>query len=60
MGNMFGGSKMPPVVPTPLMPTPDDSAVKEAKRKSLAALSQQTGRASTILTDTGSNDKLGG
>ncbi len=40
-------------------PTEDSDAVKEARRKSIIASSQRSGRSSTILTGSGSN-KLGG
>lgn len=40
------------------MPTPDDSAVEAARRRSLAAQYGRRGRQSTILT--GDQDKLGG
>jgi hypothetical protein len=39
------------------MPTIDDAAVKDAKRKSMAAAQQRGGRAATVLTD--GEDKLG-
>lgn len=44
-----------------VMPTPDDEAVKAAKRRQIAEMQARQGRASTILTDSsyGSN-KLGG
>jgi hypothetical protein len=41
-----------------VMPTSDDEAVKAARRRQAAELATRSGRASTILTDTG--DKLGG
>lgn len=47
-----------PEVPKPtLLPTIDDNAVKEAKRRSLLEQVARRGRASTILT--GTTDKLG-
>lgn len=41
----------PPVVtpPTP-MPLPDDEAIQQARRRSIAAQMQRSGRASTLLT----------
>jgi len=49
-----------PAVPAPaVMPTPDDEAVKAAKRKSIAMQMSRSGRDSTILTPPG-GDKLGG
>lgn len=41
------------------MPTPDDSAVAAARRRSLAAQYGRRGRQSTILTG-GEDEKLGG
>jgi len=39
------------------MPTPNDQAVKDAKKKSIAAMTARQGRASTILTgDDGTGD----
>lgn len=53
------GTPAPPKVPEPtLMPTPDDAAVQEAKKKSIAAQLSGRGRAGTILTDAG-QQKLG-
>ncbi len=40
----------PTVAPVTPMPTPDDAAVKEAKKKSIAAITARQGRASTILS----------
>lgn len=41
-----------PAQPTPIvMPTADDAAVQEAKRRSLAAQAQRSGRMSTLLSD---------
>jgi hypothetical protein len=57
-----GGGKgaKPPSQPAPtVMPTPDDSAMKRAKRNEIARLMERGGRQSTILTD-GGGDKLGG
>lgn len=45
--------------PKPVMPTPDDAAVKAAKKRSIALQLRQRGRASTILTDV-SGGGLGG
>lgn len=51
MGSIFGGAKSPaPPPPTPVMPLPDDEAVKGAKKKKLADMAARQGRASTILT----------
>lgn len=67
VGSLFAGDKdsapaappPPKVEPVTPMPTPNDAAVKDAKRKSLAAMTARQGRASTILT--GNEDStLGG
>jgi len=55
---LFGGddkqSAPAPAAPKPEpvtpMPTPNDQAVKDAKKKSIAAMTARQGRASTILT----------
>lgn len=60
----MGGSKSvapaPPIAKPPVMPIPDDAAVKAAQRRSLADQAQRRGRQSTILSDTTTNDPLGG
>jgi len=52
----------PPAVTQPnVMPVPDDQAVQQAKRRSIAAQMARRGRASTILTDSqSSGETLGG
>ncbi len=52
----------PEVKPPPVMPTPDDAAVRSAQRRSIAAQLARRGRQSTILTDPlgGGDSKLGG
>lgn len=47
----------PPPAPITPMPIPDDEAVQQAKKRQQAQLVTRSGRASTILSDTG--DKLG-
>lgn len=43
------------------MPTPNDTDVRQAKKKSISAMRARKGRASTILTaDTAISDALGG
>lgn len=54
---IFGGSDKPQVKPP--TPMPDDTAIEAAKRRKQIEIQSRSGRASTILTDTGS-DKLGG
>ena len=51
-----------PALSTPtIMPVPDDQAVQQAKRRSIAAQMARRGRASTILTDgQSSGETLGG
>lgn len=44
--------------PPPVMPVPDDELIKQAELRKLQA-GQSTGRSSTILSDSGSGDKLG-
>lgn len=68
IGGLFGGNDSQPaaapaapapkVEPVTPMPTPNDAAVKDAKRKSIAAMTARQGRASTILT--GNEDATGG
>ena len=51
----------PPVTPPTVMPTPDDKAIQDAKRRSIAAQMARRGRASTILTGNQSGgETLGG
>ena len=62
---IFGGDEPsftpPPVLPSPVMPTADDEAVKRARKKSLAAQYRRRGRSSTILSDAVTDsEKLGG
>jgi len=45
-----------PVAPT-VMPTPDDDAVQQAKKRQIAEIQARSGRASTILSG---GDRLGG
>lgn len=49
----------PTVAAATAMPTADDATVQLAKRRSIAEMQQQQGRASTILTAGLNNDKLG-
>lgn len=63
ISGLFGGDTAPApaapkVEPVTPMPTPNDAAVKDAKRKSIAAMTARQGRASTILT--GNADATGG
>lgn len=56
---VLGGKDKPQVkAPTP-MPMADDAAVEAAKRRKQAEIQARSGRASTILSDTG-GEKLGG
>ena len=65
LGSMLGIVDEPTATaaaPTPApvtpMPEPDDATVKKAKRRSIVAQRQRSGRASTILSD--DSDSLGG
>lgn len=58
--SLFSGPPKPTVTPPAVMPTPDDAQVIAAKKKKQMAAQQSSGRASTILTDYGNSDKLGG
>ena len=68
MGALFGGPKIPPmpaaaVPPPPLppapMPDPGDLQIAAQKKRKAAATSR-TGRLSTILSDAGGGEVLGG
>jgi len=60
MGSLFGSKpSMPAVTPPAVMPTVNDEAAQKAKKAALASAQQRGGRASTILTDTATKDKLG-
>lgn len=58
--DIFGGPPKPPR-PEPPLPMPDlnDPAILAAKRRTLEAAVGRSGRASTMLTDDYSGDKLG-
>jgi hypothetical protein len=64
IGSIFGGKKdktpaATPAAATPaVMPTPDDNAIQMARKRSIVLQMSRGGRASTMLTPTGS--KLGG
>ena len=66
VSTVFGGGEQqqqqqaaaPTVAPVTPMPTADDAAVADAKKKSIAAITARQGRASTILT--GNSDPSGG
>ena len=61
---MQGSKKMPGATPMPgmqepaTMPTPDDRAAEDARRKRIAAISQRSGRESTFLSEN-AGDRLG-
>jgi hypothetical protein len=69
-GSMIGGAagsvagnalaKPPPMpeIPKPIT-MPDQSMIDQARQKSIAETMQRRGRASTILTDSASQSKLG-
>lgn len=56
---IFGGKDKPQVKPPTPMPMADDAAVEAAKRRKQIEIQSRSGRASTILSDSG-GDKLGG
>jgi len=59
--SLIGGKKKkdaPVEAPEPVMPIADDEAVREARRRSIAAQMGRGGRQSTILSD--DSTKLGG
>lgn len=59
MAGLFSKPKAPPApAPEPVMPLPDDEAVKKSKMKAYAGQRRKSGRLSTILTQ--NNDVLGG
>lgn len=60
---LFGGvqpTAQPAPTPMPAMPDADDESVRAAKRKKAAEVQNRSGRASTLLSDAGTSDKLGG
>lgn len=68
VGSAIGGSRsqsatpveLPKVAPPTVMATADSQIVAAAKKRSIIEQVNGRGRASTILTDTASSDKLGG
>lgn len=46
--------------PQPVVPVADDRAMADARRRSIAEQMRRRGRQSTILTDSGAGDALGG
>jgi hypothetical protein len=50
MSGLFGGST-PKVEPPKRMPDPEDPALLEARRKRQLAMTQRSGRQSTILSE---------
>jgi hypothetical protein len=54
MGSIFSKPKIPaPPPPPPVAPMPDESAVRAAKVKEMAAMQQRGGRQSTFLSGKG-------
>lgn len=49
----------PVVTPPPVMPVPDDEAMAQARKRSIAEQTKRRGRASTILTSGPGGDTLG-
>lgn len=64
LSGLMGGSQKPAAqpAPTPMPAAPDsnDPMVREAKRKKAAEIQNRSGRTSTLLSDMGTSDKLGG
>ena len=57
---MGGGGDSPGApAPTPLMPVIDQAAIGSARKKAAAAVSERSGRLSTVLSQVGTTDKLG-
>ena len=48
---LFSKPKIPDPKPVPVAPTPDDDAVRRREAQEAARLQQQSGRASTVLSD---------
>lgn len=46
--------------PQPVVPVADDKAMRDARRRSIAEQMRRRGRQSTMLTDSGAGDTLGG
>lgn len=64
VGSVLGTNEKPAAqpapAPMPALPDTDDEAVRAAKRKKAAQIQSRSGRASTLLSDAGTSDKLGG
>lgn len=65
MGGLFGGdvpSPAPIPIPEPPKATPmiDEAALARKKKKQIAATQQRGGRQSTLLSELGSSEGLGG
>lgn len=58
MASILDSQPKPQITAPAVMPTPDDEAVKAAKRRKLAADVARSGRQSTIM-DQALSDKLG-
>lgn len=60
VGNIFNPPSPPkPEKPAP-MPVADSAEAESARRRRTAAMRQRSGRASTILSEGGSDRRLGG
>ena len=64
MGGLFSSPKAPPPPPPPPPPTPlpdeDSPDIKRARRRKIAEQQKRSGRASTILSQGGDRETLGG
>lgn len=56
---LFGGGAQPQVVKPTVMPTADANAVQLARRRAAATAMATSGRASTALSQGGTDTKLG-
>lgn len=62
--SLLGTNDKPEAQPAPAampaLPDTDDETVRTEKRKKAAQIQARSGRLSTLLSDTGTSDKLGG
>jgi hypothetical protein len=60
MGKLFSGGDTPKPTPVAKMPDPEDPQVKEAARRKALAVTQRSGRASTVLSRSNSGNASSG
>lgn len=51
MGNLFGRRRQPEPEKTPIIPVPDDNAIKTQNNKIQAKKQKTSGRLSTVLSE---------